>query len=932
MKRLFISLAALIAATVAFAQTPLPNDPEVRVGKLDNGMTYYIRHNDQPAQRAEFYLATDVGAYQEADDQDGLAHFLEHMCFNGTKNFPDKLLLEWLQSIGAEFGRNINASTGFEQTQYMLNNIPIARESVIDSCLLVLHDYSHFVTCDPEEIDAERAVILEERRTSRNASWRMFEKSLPYYYGDTPYARRTLIGGEEQLKTFKYESLTNFYRDWCRPDLQAVIVVGDVDVDQIEAKLKTIFADIPAPVDPKEKVLYQLPQNEEPIIGIITDPEATSSSIEVLWKNEPLPKEFGNTVEGYMMELLKTYISYIMRERFEDITAKSDAPYLGASLGVGRLCATCEAAFGNVEFKEGDATNAFAAFMTEVEKMKRYGFTEGEVERAKAKIISYYERAAEAAPTRKNADFVRPLLSAFYHNEAYMDPETELQVAQAICSQINAAILSQFAAAIITDENMVVLYNGPEKEGLANPTEAQLAEIIAAVKTAEIEANVEEAVNEPLISQELKGSKVTKTETGIYGSTVWTLKNGAKVVVLPTQHKKDQVILSLEFKGGKTLIATQDMPSFEDNIWSVYLNNTGVSKFPSTTLSKMLAGKMVSMNPGIGNTTHGIYGQSTPKDLETAFQLMYLMFAEPRFDAEEYATGVQQIKAVLPNLVNTPDFKFQKFVNEKLYDGNERVLLINDEVLEAASLETIERVYRNTLFKNVGGAVLTIVGNVDLETLKPLVEKYVGSLPKGKKASKVNEDNLIQMAKGVSEEVLNVEMATPKKTVFQVWSAYMPVTTKEMATLKVANYILDMIYTKTIREKEGGTYGVGSSLSAARKPYDRVTFMVQFDTNPEQAEKLSGLTAQYLKEFAQNGPTAEEMSMALENLKKNIPESRISNSYWQSALELNLDFGIDYDAEYEAALNSVTAEDIKALLQAVLTQDNFIQIVLAPQE
>jgi zinc protease len=931
MKRLLISLAALIAATVAFAQTPLPNDPEVRVGKLDNGMTYYIRHNDQPAQRAEFYLATDVGAYQEADDQDGLAHFLEHMCFNGTKNFPDKSLLEWLQSIGAEFGRNINASTGFEQTQYMLNNIPIARESVIDSCLLILHDYSHFVTCDPEEIDAERAVILEERRTRRNASWRMFEKSLPYYYGDTPYARRTLIGGEEQLKTFAYESLTNFYETWCRPDLQAVIVVGDVDVDQIESKLHKIFADIPAPVNPREKELYQLPQNEEPIIGIITDPEATSSSIEVLWKGEPMPKEFGNTVEGYLYDLVKTYVDYIMDERFEDITAKPDAPFFGGSLGVGRLCATCEAVFGNVSFKEGDAENAFRAYMTEVEKMKRYGFTDGEFERATAKIISRYEKAVEAASTRKNADFVRPLLNAFYHNEAFMDPATELQVAQAICSQLNATVLNQIIAEMITDQNMIVLYNGPEKEGLVNPTEAQIAAVLAEVKAAEIEANVEENVNEPLISKELKGSAVKKTETGIYGSTVWTLKNGLKVVVLPTQHKKDQVIFSLEWKGGKTLIATEDLPSFESNIWGTYVGTTGISKFPNTTLSKMLAGKMVGVSPSIGNFTHSISGSSTPKDLETAFQLLYLTMTEPRFDPEEFETGIQQIKAILPNLVNTPDFKFQHFVNEKLYGGNERVVTINDEVLEAANLATIEKVYRK-LFNNVGGATLTIVGNVDLETLKPMVEKYAGSLPKGKKASKMNEDNLVQMAKGTSENVLNVEMQTPKKTVFQVWSAYMPVSTKEMVTLEVANYVLDMIYTKTIREKEGGTYGVGASLGASRKPYDRVTFMVQFDTNPEQAEKLSGLTAQYLKEFAQNGPTAEELAMALENLKKNVPESRISNHYWLSAVEDYLDHGIDYDAEYEAALNSVTAEDVKALLQAVLAQENFIQIMLAPME
>ena len=931
MKRLLISLAALIAATVAFAQTPLPNDPEVKVGKLENGMTYYIRHNDQPAQRAEFYLATDVGAYQESDDQDGLAHFLEHMCFNGTKNFPDKLLLEWLQSIGAEFGRNINASTGFEQTQYMLNNIPIVRESVIDSCLLVLHDYSHFVTNDPEEIDAERAVILEERRTRRDASWRMFEKSLPYYFGDTPYARRTLIGGEEQLKTFAYESLTNFYETWCRPDLQAIIVVGDVDVNQIEAKLKTIFADVPAPVNPKEKVLYQLPQNEEPIIGIITDPEATASTIEVLWKGEPMPKEFGNTVEGYLYDLVKTYLSYIMSERFGDITARPDAPYFGGSLGVGSLCATCEAVFGNVSFKEGDAENAFRAFMTEVEKMKRYGFTDGEVERATAKIMSHLEKEVEAASTRKNADFVRPLLNAFYHNESYMDPETELQVAQAICAQLNAAVLNQIIKEMITDENMVVLYNGPEKEGLANPTEAQLAAVIAQVKEAEIEANAEESVNEPLISKELKGSKVKKTENGIYGSTVWTLKNGLKVVVLPTEYKKDQVMFTLEWKGGKTLIATEDLASFEENIWSIYVGTTGISKFPSTTLSKMLAGKMVGVSPSIGNTTHSISGSSTPKDLETAFQLLYLTMTDPRFDAEEFETGMQQVRAVLPNLVNTPDFKFQHFVNEKLYGGNERVVMINDEVMEAASLQTIERVYRQ-LFNNVAGATLTIVGNVDLETLKPMVEKYAGSLPKGKKASALNEDNLIQMAKGTSEYVLNVDMQTPKKTVFQVWSAYMPVTTKDMVTLKVANYVLDMIYTRTIREKEGGTYGVGTSLGASRKPFDRVTLMVQFDTNPEQAEKLSGLTAKYLKEFAQNGPTAEELAMALENLKKNVPESRISNSYWMSALDLNLEYGVDYDAEYEAALNSVTAEDVKSLLQAVLAQDNFLQIVLAPAE
>mgnify|MGYP003402433501 FL=1 len=931
MKRLFIFIAAIFAVTMAFGQTPLPNDPAVRTGKLDNGMTYYIRHNEQPAQRAEFYLATDVGAFQEEDHQDGLAHFLEHMCFNGTKNFPGKSLLDWLQSIGAEFGRNINASTGFEQTQYMLNNIPVIRESIIDSCLLVLHDYSHFVTCDPAEIDAERGVILEERRTRRDASWRMFEKSLPYYYGDTPYAKRTLIGGEEQLKTFAYESLTSFYETWCRPDLQAVIVVGDVDVDQVEAKIKSIFADIPAPVNPKEKVLHKIPDNVEPIIGIITDPEATSSSIEVMWKSEPMPKEIMNTDIAFMMDIVKSYIRLIMRERFTDITSKPDAPFLGASFYISNLCNSCDATMGTVSFKEGDALNAFAAFMTELEKMKRFGFTDGEVQRAKDNIISSYERAVEAAPTRKNAEFVYPLLYNFYKNEPYMEPATELQLAQMLCNNINAAVLNQIAAQIITDNNLVVLYNGPEKEGLANPTEQEISAVLAAVKNAEIAANVEESINEPFISGELKGAKVKKAKETVYGATEWTLKNGVKVIVLPTQHKQDQVLFNLSFDGGKTLIATEDMPSFEDNIWALFLNNSGISKFSGTQVPKMLAGKNLSVTPYIGGTKHGISGSSTPKDLETALQLTYLYFADPRFDEDEYQTGIQQIKAILPNIANNPDFIFQNAMNKILYGNNPRVVELNEETLANADLATIERVYRE-LFKDAAGATLRIVGNVDPETIKPMIEKYIGSIAKGKKASKVNKANNISIAKGIIDENVAIPMETPKSTVLQVYTAYMPIDTKTEVSLEIAKYVLDMIYTKTIREEEGGTYGVGVAMVGQRSPEERALIQVYFDTNPEQAEKLCGLAVKYLKELAENGPDEEKFNMAIENFKKNIPESRISNSYWMSNLSQYYDYGIDYDKEYEEAVNSVTPADVKAVLQAVLAQNNFIEITSAPKE
>ena len=935
MKRFILSIAAFIVAFAAFGQQPqvLPNDPEVRVGKLENGLTYYIRHNDKPAQRAEFYLATNVGAFQEEDDQEGLAHFLEHMCFNGTQNFPGKALLEWLQSIGAEFGRNINASTGFEQTQYMLNNIPIARESIIDSCLLVLHDYSHFVTCDPAEIDAERGVILEERRGRRNADWRIFEQALPYYFAGTPYAKRTLIGQEDQLKNFKYESLTNFYRRWYNPDMQAVIVVGDVDVNQIEQKIKTIFSDVPAPATPTEKILYPVAENAEPVIGVLTDPEATSSTIELLWRRQPMiPIAFNNTDQAYIFDLAKSYISAIMHERFSDITARPDAPFLSAELGVGKLCNTCEATSGSVNFKDGDAIPAFTAFMTEVEKLKRYGFTDSEVLRAKENILNRYEKAVEGAASRKNAEFVRPLLNHFFFNDPYMTPEDEYGFAQAVCNMLTAQVLNQMLPMFLQEANVLILYNGPEKEGLVNPTEAELLAAYNSVKNAEITPNAEESTNEPLLdAAALKGSAVKKQKASLYGATEWILKNGIKVVVLPTDYKKDQVRITLSMDGGKTLIATEDLPSFEDNIWGLFLRNSGVSKFSGTVLPKMLAGKSAGANPFISNLSHGIQASSTPKDIETALQLMYLQFVDPRFDENEFQTGIQQINAALANIEKNPDYIFQVEKNKIFYNNNPRVIDVNKEIVEKANLATIEKVYRQ-LFKDAAGAEVTIVGNVDLATLKPLVEKYIGSLPKGKKAGSYNVENCINVAKGNIEKTVNAAMQTPKSTVHQLYTAYLPVDVKTTVTLDAANYILDMIYTKKIREEQGGTYGVGTALQGRRRPTSRIDMHVLFTTNVESAELLSQIAIDEMKKYAENGPTEEQFNMAVENLKKNLPENRINNNYWIKAINHYLEYGENYDALYEEAIKSLTANDIKVLLQAILAEGNFIEVTLAPAE
>ena len=695
MKRFLLSVAAFFVAAAAFAQDfqQLPNDPAVRVGKLDNGMTYYIRHNDKPAQRAEFYLATNVGAIQETPDQDGLAHFLEHMCFNGTKNFPDKTLLEYLQSIGASFGGNINAATGVEETTYMLNNIPVTREGIIDTCLLVMHDYSHFVTCDPVEIDKERGVIIEERRARRTASWRLHEQSLPYYYGDSKYAGCTLIGSQENLETFKPESLLNFYHTWYRPDLQALIVVGDIDVDSIEAKIKSTFADIPAAVDPKPKDVIKIPENEKPLIGVLTDPECSGSSIEVLWRSEADDEAYNSTDIGFLTSITKTMIAMIMAERFDAITSKPGAPFLGADLGAGDLCETCQATMGDVSFKDGDWEPAFRSFLTEVERMRRYGFSSAELQRAKDNILSAFEKAVEAADSRKNADFVRPLINNFFDNDAYMTPQVRYEVAKALLGQVPDMIFALAANALVDGKSISIVYKAPAKEGLVHPTPEQLQTVYDEVSASEIDAPVEEEVASEFVNPaSLKGSKVKKTSTGLYGSTVWTLKNGVKVVVLPTEYKKDQILFTWFKNGGETLISDEDLVSFEDNIYGLFQRNSGISKFSSNEASKMLAGKHLSVSSYISNIRHGISGSTSPKDLETALQIAYLTYCDPRFDESEYEVGIEQIKAVLPNVMNQPSFKLQQEINKAVYGPDcKRNVELNEETLEKANLATIER-------------------------------------------------------------------------------------------------------------------------------------------------------------------------------------------------------------------------------------------------
>ena len=927
-KKIFFAAVAILTAFTGIAQQ-LPNDPETRVGKLDNGLTYYIRHNEKPAQRAEFYLATHAGALLEEPDQDGLAHFLEHMCFNGTKNFPDKALLDWLQSIGASFGGNVNASTGVEQTIYLLNNIPLVRPTVVDTCILIMHDYSHFVTNDPVEIDNERGVILEERRYhTSDVGWRAREASDLYLYNDTKYSHTTVIGSEEQLKTFKPESLTNFYHKWYRPDNQALIVVGDIDVDYVENCIKSTFADIPAPETPLVKEAIPIPDNEEPLVSIFTDPENENTTIEVNWRTETMPTEMNNTLIGMAYDIIKSILNVAMGQRLDDLGMQADAPYLDAYFGFRNLCETADATLIEANSKDGEALKALSALLLETEKLRRFGLTDEEVERAKTELLSRLESAANKADTRNNSQFINGMIQHFFNNKSFMDPKARYELAKQLVPQLTAEAINQAAQEFITSKNMVVCYSAPEKEGLTHPTKEDILAVINAVQHAELEQVASEDIpTEFLDASKLKGSKAGKITEGIYGTKVFTLKNGVRVWLLPTEKEKDRIYINLTKQGGRSLLSEEELCSISGDLWSTFRYVSGVSKFPATLLRKMETGKQVGINTFINDYFNGIESSTTVKDLETAMQLVYLYYTDPRFDEEEYNKARSMVESSLANAVNTPNFQLTKAISETAYDSPRRFQL-TPEVLEKSNLATLESVYKK-LFADAAGLEMVVVGDFNADEIIPMISKYIGSIPKGKKAPKASyRGDGITTADKVKD--FRVQMQNPMVTVLQVYNKVTPYTVEDEASVDALGYVMQDFCTMSLREEVGGTYSPSAAANSMKGFDQRHILQVVFLSNDDVTDLLRGMTKDALKNFAANGPDAAVYDKAVKNLQKRIPEQRERNDYWSQMIFNHIWYGIDYDKEYEAAVNALTPEKVQAAAQQLLS-GNTIEIVMRPE-
>ena len=936
MKKLTMLVAAAFAMTSAMAQLnpmePIPADKDVRTGKLENGMTYYIRHNEKPKGQADFHILHDVGAIQENDAQQGLAHFLEHMAFNGTKNLPGKQMIEYLEKVGVKFGANLNAGTSWDMTSYMMKDVPTSREGIIDSALLILHDWSHFIALQPEEIDSERGVIMEELRTRDNASWRSTMKMLQALGKGTKYEHRNLIGYLDGLKGFHHKELEDFYNQWYRPDYQAVVVVGDIDVDAVENKIKTLMSDIPVPAaDAARKETITVPDNEDPIISIYTDPEMQGSKIQLFVKRPALPEQMNNLIYGEMFDVIQAYMTTMENARLQEISMKPDAPFLGAGMGSGEIgvIPTLNATTFVAMTQDGKLAEGFEAIYTEMEKVRRYGFTQGEFERAQNDLMRRAERAYANRNDRRNGEFVQTYLNNYSKNTPMPDAETEWQLDSMLIKMINVEAVNGFAQQVIYPRNQVIVVTAPEKEGIVNPTAEELLAIREKVANAEIEAYEDNTVKEPLIPEGtvLKGSPVKKTAQDVtLGTTEWTLANGVKVVVKPTTYKADEVRMSAVAKGGLSILSDEEF--YMGEMMPAFNSMSGVGKFSATDLKKQLSGKSASVQPSVENYASAVNGYCSPKDLETMMQLLYLNFTQPRFDQNDYNTLMKMLRSQLDNVKSNPDYLMEEKFIDVAYGNNPRRQMISTEIIDKFSFEALPAIYRK-LYPDANSFTFTIVGNVDLDALKPLVEKYIGSIPVSKKAMTFADDKCAPVKGDVTEE-FTAPMQQPKVSVHYMFSGKMPYTLKDKAALTFLTQALNSRYLISIREEKGGTYGVQVSGSTEYIPDETYKLDIRFDTNEEMADELREIVMKEIREIAENGPKTEDIEKNREFMLKSWKNSLEQNAGWMNYIQAKYGPGLEYLKDYEQVIRSLTNADVQAMAKKVLGDNNLVKVVMRP--
>ena len=934
MRRLFVLIITVLVVATAAGQTGMGSisaDKDVRIGKLENGLTYYVRANAKPEKQAEFYIFHYVGAVQEEENQLGLAHFLEHMAFNGTKNLPDKLLINWCESVGIKFGQNLNASTGQEVTTYNVSAVPLDRPGILDTCLIILHDWSQFITLKGDEIDLERGVILEERRTRSTSSRRMWEKSMPYLYGNTRYATRNVIGTEEVLKNFKHEELRDFYHRWYRTDLQCVVVVGDFDADVVVEKIKKLFADVKAVKNPEAKKIELLPQNLEPIIGVITDPECTTTDISIYIKHSPIANELASTIETYRTNAMKSLINTMANTRLREIAQKPNAPFISGRIGGYRLASTSDAVSGSATAREGESLIALEALYSELEKIRRFGFTEGELEIAKANYLKSAEVAYNNRNDNRHNQYVRKYINHFRYNSPIPDAETEWNLDKEIIAKLTINDVNTLAKQLVKTDNQIIIINAPEKAG-TYPNEKEVKAVIDKVKSAELEAYKDEAVKEPLIPENLtfKGSKVAKEEKDKFGSTVWTLQNGVKIVVKQTDFKADELLIMVYSPDGSSNVSDADYNT-ANNLGNIMFRS-GVGNLNKVNLTKQLAGKSADIVGGISDYFTNLFVMGSPNDIETIMQLIYMYSTHPRWNEDDFNVFINNRKSQLKNKENDPNSIFSKEKTKTMYNNHFRRQESSIEIIDDIKFDKLPALHKQ-FYGNAANFTFVFVGNIDPATLKPLVEKYIGSIPASAKKTRWKDDNILPVC-GMVDNFFETKMQTPKTSVSYTYTGRIENTLENRVVLDALGQILRIRYTEVIREEKGGTYGVRVSQNMKREPKVLYEITVSFDSDKEKIEKL-GLLEDIDIEFekiAKNGPSIEDLNKIKEFLVKQRKDDIKRNGAWLNYLLWFHTINYDGTSDYDKIVENLSVEQIRKMASKILNDKNRIRVIMNNKE
>jgi zinc protease len=936
LKKIFLAAVLMVISSVAMMAQEMPAipvDEAVRIGKLDNGLTYYIRHNNWPENRAEFYIAQKVGSLQENDDQRGLAHFLEHMAFNGSKHFKGNDLLRWCESVGIKFGTDLNAYTSIDQTVYNISNVPTTREGVIDSCLLILYDWADGLLLEQEEIEKERGVIHEEWRLRTSASQRMFERDLPQLYPNCKYGYRMPIGLMEIIDNFERPFLQSYYEKWYRPDNQGLIIVGDVDVDKVEAKIKELFSGI---VLPENRALVEdvpVPDNNEAIYVIDKDKEMQYNYIMLMFKHEVFPDSLKGTLAYTMSEYMKEAAISMLNDRLKEYAEKPECPFVQAGSGDGQyiFAKTKDAFEMDILPKDGQAEAALTTALVEARRAAEFGFTATEYNRFKANYISSLEKQYSNKDKRYNSQFVNQYVRHFLANEPIPSIDFTYTTMKQVVPMIPVDYVNMVIKELVpaNDTNLVVLNFNTEKEGAVYPTADGFKKAIADARAASIEAYVDNVKDEPLMATMPQAGKITKeVKNDKFGYTELTLSNGATVILKQTDLKKDQVLLRGEGFGGSALYGAADFANIK--MFNDVIEASGLGNFSHTELEKAMAGKIASLSLSLGTNRQNVNGSSTPKDVEAMLQLLYLTFTNINKDQKSFDNLMQTTELELKNRSLTPEVAFSDSLQATLSCHNPRFTSLVSEDLKNVSYDRILQMAKERT-ANAAAYTFTIIGNYDEATIRPLIEQYIASLPAQKKV--VKSQDVSTDFKGVVVNNFKQKAETPKAIAVMVWnSKQIPYTLENDVKADIAHQILSMIYLKKIREDASAAYTVQAMGGAERNDFgSEVTLLAYCPMKPEKGDVAVQILRDEMNELAKTCD-ADMLTKVKEYMLKNIDDEAKTNGYWAGVISTWRKWGVDLNTDYKKVVEAQTPESISAFVKELLKAGNRAEVVMMPAE